>query len=553
MAITGQNYVKDEINGGYRPGKYPGENMEKWVLPDDIRTEYARLNAIIETKYTREYLKICAFYNKLFPALRSSNYITSTYNVPAFTAVDQERTDTGTGISSNYLKQIIDQVVSRLGTASYEPMLLADVPTLEYVVYKEEVERLLRKTIRNEKMNQVITEIFHDASVIGFSHEFIDPVTHEWVKANDYEIGMFEPQFIKDDIKQMLYRNYSFPVVSLVPYLKDIDDEIRDGIIEDTTGKDSVDFKMYFDCPGKRVVITIGGKTLPDIPYNFDKVQMVTFSWDVGFSKVTATSLFDLLYPTQRELNRVNAKIQQLIRMYKGAVPVFNNDVDLAMKSITNGTGEALYVDSSRPIDSLMTVINPTPIDAQLNAIKTDLKTEMYELAGLQQTSFDMENFRSAAAVIAAGQFHDTVFQAQLSGIARYVSQRFKTEVKYNSVVKDNENDFISWKDIYELLNTAVIDLKPVVIMSPLDNKTSAIGSEPDYSQMAAARTVVKIMRENMRYDDIPYTISKEHVVVLCAMFMVKFEALNISIPDSMHQFMIDAFIHDMKRGLVTI
>jgi hypothetical protein len=95
---------------------------------------------------------------------------------------------------------------------------------------------------------------------------------------------------------------------------------------------------------------------------------MVTFGWDIGFSKVTASSLFDLLYPTQRELNKVNAKIQQLIRMYKGAVPVFNNDVDLAMKSISNGSGEALYVDSSRPIDSLMTVINPTPIDAQLSA-----------------------------------------------------------------------------------------------------------------------------------------------------------------------------------------
>ena len=121
--------------------------------------------------------------------------------------------------------------------------------------------------------------------------------------------------------------------------------------------------------------------------------------------------------------------------MYKGAVPVFNNDVDLAMKSISNGSGEALYVDSSRPIDSLMTVINPTPIDAQLSATKTELKTEMYELAGLQQVSFNMENMRSAAAVIAIDQTRDTVFQAQLDGISRFVSQLFRTIVNYNAEV----------------------------------------------------------------------------------------------------------------------
>jgi len=551
--ITGADYQQDKITGFFTPGRYPGEKPDKWILPEDIRTEYAKLNSMIETKYSREYLKICAFYNKLFPSLRSSGYITSSYNVPQFTTLDQERTDTGTGISSNYLKQIVDQVVSRIGTITFDPALLADMPTLEYIIYKDEVERLIRKKIRNENWNRTNMEVFHDAAIVGYSHEFIDPVTHKWIKANDYEIGMFESQFTAGEVTQMLYRNYKFPTTSLVPYLVKVDADVRETIVEDTDGRDWVDFKMYFDCPGKRVVLTIGGKTLPDISYPFDTVQMVTFGWDIGFSKVTSTSMFDLLYPTQRELNRVNAKIQQLIRMYKGSVPVFNNDVDLAMKAITNGTGEALYVDSSRPIDSLMTVINPTPIDAQLAATKTELKTEMYELAGLQQVSFDMENMRSAAAVIAIDQTRDTVFQAQLSGIATHVKNKLKVEVNYNAILFEDNNPSVSWKDVKQLLDDAEIELKPVTITNPMGNKAVAEGVEPDYTEMAVARNVIKAIKGEVTYDTLPFVVDKDQTKVMMAMIMVKMNALNIEIPDTCHQFMIAGFIDDIQSGVVQL
>src|SRR5262245_39304062 len=157
MGISAADYIREPISGQYIPAQYPGEKSDKWILPDDVRAEYNRLNSIIESKYSREYLKICAYYNKLFPSLRTSAYSTSSYNVPAFTALDQERRDTGTGMSSNYLKQIIDQIVSRLGTITFEPALLADVPTLEYIIHRDEVERQLRKGVRSLQMARMTT------------------------------------------------------------------------------------------------------------------------------------------------------------------------------------------------------------------------------------------------------------------------------------------------------------------------------------------------------------------------------------------------------------
>lgn len=548
------NYSWDKVEGKYHPALYPGDrDVEKWVLPDDIRTDFGKLNSVIETKYTREFLKICAFYNKLFPSLKTANWTRSSYNTPPFTSMDQERSDTGTGISSNYLKQIVDQTVSRLGTLGFEAALLADLPTLEYIIYKDEVERLLRKEIRDDDANRTCMEVFHDASILGYSHEIIDPFTHKYFKANDYEVGLFEAQFNRSDVKQLLYRDYAFPVVSLVPYLANADKATQQKIIDDYGSNTTVDFKMYFDCVSHKVHVVLNGTALEPIAYPFEQVQMVTFSWDIGFSKVTSTSQFDLLYPVQRELNKINAKMQQLIRMYKGSIPVISGADDLVWKNISNGSGEALYITGARPATDIITVLNPTPLDSALSAEITARKTEMYELAGIQQVSFDMENMRSAAAVIALDQTRDTVFQAQIDGMSRYIAKRFRTRVNYNAAVMPEQGG-LNFVDVKALLDEAVIELKPVHVNDPLGNKNAAPNAEaPDYQKMQMARICIAILKGKMSYSDISYMVNRPMLLSMVAITMVKLDAMGLTVPDTMQQFLIEAYVDDVQTGVVQL
>ena len=282
---------------------------------------------------------------------------------------------------------------------------------------------------------------------------------------------------------------------------------------------------------------------------------MVTFAWDTGFTRVTSTSLFDLLYPVQRELNKVNAKLQQLIRMYKGSVPVFNTDADIAMKSISNGTGEALYIDSARPATELMTVINPTPLDPALDAAKTAYKTEMMELAGIQQVSFDMENMRSAAAVIALDQTRDTVFQAQMFAHATVKAEMFKVQVFYNSVMGIEQTEAVDWAAVHKLSVDGQIELKPTHSNDPMG---LAGGGDkglppPDFQKIHAVRVVLDVIKGKTSFDDIPITIDRELIKSLVAATMVKMAALNVQIPDVVEQFMMKAFIEDIKDGVVDL
>lgn len=552
MNINGIEYVYDKVEQINRPTLYPGENTKDWSLPEEISTDFYRLNSIIENKYNKEYLKICAFYNKMFPSLRNSAWTSTTYNAAPFTWQDQERQDYGTGISSNYLKQIIDQLTSRLGTIQFIPYLLSEDQNFEYIIYKDEVERILRMYINKDKFNRTCIDVFHDAAVLGYSYAFIDPYTGKLNKANDYEVGIFESQLNKGSIVQMLYRDYAFPTAKTLVYFEGLDKDKKEEFINMISDKVTVDLCMYFDCLTHTCHVTIDGKALPEKEYPFDEVLVAVMRWDTGFAKVMSSSLFDALYPLQREINKINAKQQQLIRNYKGSTPVFNSDVELAMKAITNGAGECLYVDSQRPLDSLMTVINPTPLDPQLTATVQEYKSAMYEIAGVQNASFDMENMRSAAAVVALDQTRDSVFQAQLSGLSDFIADALSLYIKYNAGYKTNDSN-MDWDSVLELINTAYISLKPVHLNDPLSDEDKSRESPIDYIQLCTARCVLNIVKGKVTFSTLPYYVDWKVVTMMLAATLVKFEALGIPVPDAVHHFLIAAFVESIKIGEVEI
>lgn len=552
MNINGIEYVYDKVEQINRPTLYPGENTKDWSLPEEISTDFYRLNSIIENKYNKEYLKICAFYNKMFPSLRNSAWTSTTYNAAPFTWQDQERQDYGTGISSNYLKQIVDQLTSRLGAIQFIPYLLSEDQNFEYIIYKDEVERILRMYINKDKFNRTCIDVFHDAAVLGYSYAFIDPYTGKLNKANDYEVGIFESQLNKGSIVQMLYRDYAFPTTKALVYFEGLDKDKKEEFINMISDKVTVDLCMYFDCLTHTCHVTIDGKALPEKEYPFDEVLVAVMRWDTGFAKVMSSSLFDALYPLQREINKINAKQQQLIRNYKGSTPVFNSDVELAMKAITNGAGECLYVDSQRPLDSLMTVINPTPLDPQLAATVQEYKSAMYEIAGVQNASFNMENMRSAAAVVALDQTRDSVFQAQLSGLSDFIADALSLYIKYNAGYKTNDNN-MDWDSVLELINTAYISLKPVHLNDPLSDEDKSRESPIDYVQLCTARCVLNIVKGKVTFSTLPYYVDWKVVTMMLAATLVKFEALGIPVPDAVHHFLIAAFVESIKIGEVEI
>jgi hypothetical protein len=536
------HFKRDPITTLYYPSQYKENDYE---LPDDIKSDWNRLNAQIEHKYTREYLKVCAFYNKVFPSLKSYDWSFSSHNAIPFTIFDQERTDTGTGISVNYLKSCIDTVVSRISNLTFDVTLESAEPLITMEMFKTPVERYIRQMLRNNRIDHVVTECFHDAAVLGFSHILADPWTGELRKVCDWEMAAYEPEFNSGDIRRLLIRDFMFPTTSLAPYIEKADPEK----VEQWMKKPSVDIKWYFDCVNQKVSVTVDTTTLEPEDYPFDTVQFVTFSWDLGVKRTTVASLFDQLFPLQREMSKLFAKQTQLLTNYKGPVPVFSTqDSDAVIKAINNSAGEALFIDGRSPSE-FMEVINPVPIDPAFAAEIEGLKSRMFEIAGIQEISMDMENYRSAAAVIALDQMRDAKYQNQLFLMAEFVSSLIKMYVTFNAGYEVDTIEGIDWRSVISLINSASIAVQVNHNNDPGNASTEA---PIDYEVLLAQRFIIDVVMGDKQYSDIDFTINRDMVAMLAAQKYQKMAYLNRN-TDKLAQFLVEAFIYDVKIGKVML
>lgn len=552
-----QIYYEQGPDGFYYPTLHkPDEGAPRqWDLPEESKDDFGRMLTVTESKYTKEYLKMCAYYNKLFPTLRHSTALAPSHNSLPFTITDQESTDVGSGLSANYLKTITETIVSRLGVKLFDYKLIMETPSLVYTLYKDEVERVFRAMVRKQNLQKTAVAIFHNASILGFSHLFMDPFTHELRKISDYELGCYESEFAKHKLKRVVIRDFDFPVSELRPYLNGFDAKDIEGIIK----RKAVDFKIFIDCYAHKVYAIVDSIVGPPQDYPFEHAMIESYSWDLGVKDSHVSCLFDLLYPLQRAIDKFLAKESQLILNYKGPIPVFNKDVDLVIKNIGNGAGEALFL--SNPIidpSLLVTTIEPTPLDANLDSQIEGWKQKMYELAGVQQVSLDIEQYRSAAAMIALEQMRDAQFQPQLQGIAEFLQRAIRMYVKYTATLDmhPDVSTVVSWKEVDRLLEEAVLDVKPVHNTNITGGQDGTSLTNIDYKLMNADRFIVRIVRGELGFDDIDYTINYDMVKALAAVKLLQLRCLQEDAAESigrLEEFLFKCFVEDIRLGTVNL
>jgi hypothetical protein len=536
------HFKRDPVTTLYYPSLYKEDDYE---LPWPIKSDWNKLNAQIEHKYMREYLKVCAFYNKVFPSLKSYDWSFSTPNSIPFTIFDQERTDTGTGISVNYLKSCIDTVVSRISNLTFDVSLESAEPLVTLELYKAPVERYIKQMVKANRLDHLVTECFHDAAILGYSHILADPWTGELRKISDWEMAAYEPEFNNREIKRLLVRDFMFPTSSLAPYIEKAPDEK----VQDWMKKPNVDVKWYFDCINKKVTLTVETYTLEPEEYPFDEVQMTTFCWDLGVKRTTVASLFDQLFPLQREISKLCAKQTQLLTNYKGPVPVFNTqDADAVIKAINNSAGEALFIDGRSPTE-FMTVINPVPIDPAFAAEIEGLKSRMFELAGIQEVSMDMENYRSAAAVIALDQMRDAKYQNQLFLTAEFVSSLIKMFITFNAGYETDTIEGIEWNEVLGLIESAAVEVKVIH-----NNDPGAVKQEEpiNYEELTAEKFIIEVVGGKKGFDDIIFTMNRDMLNVLAAQKYQKLAYLDGE-TQYLEQFLVQAFIYDVRTGKINL
>ena len=176
----------------------------------------------------------------------------------------------------------------------------------------------------------------------------------------------------------------------------------------------------------------------------------------------------------------------------------------------------------------------------------------MYELSGMSQSSFNMDNMRSAAAVVALDQTRDTVFQAQLSGMAEFIKSILNMYIEYYAKfpnAAEGERKGVDWDIMYRLIKCSYIDLKPMHINDFMSDENEAKQETPDYVQQAGMRVVLEVIRGEKDFESVPYFLDKNQITFTIASMLPKFEALGIEIPITIHQYLMSAYLNEVAEG----
>ena len=68
------NFALNKVTGNFEPTAYPVKEKYDMSVPETISKDFNQLTSLIEDKYAKEFLKVCAFYNKLFISLKAYDW-----------------------------------------------------------------------------------------------------------------------------------------------------------------------------------------------------------------------------------------------------------------------------------------------------------------------------------------------------------------------------------------------------------------------------------------------------------------------------------------------
>ena len=70
-----------------------------------------------------------------------------------------------------------------------------------------------------------------------------------------------------------------------------------------------------------------------------------------------------------------------------------------------------------------------------------------------------------------------------------------------------------------------------------------------DYMKLATARTTLGVIKGSVTYDTLPYYIDPSEMTLTIAATLIKFEALGIEVPYTLHCFLVSAYIDTIRHG----
>lgn len=295
-----------------------------------------------------------------------------------------------------------------------------------------------------QNIYHIISMAFRDACIFERGWVFVDKDNKKLKNVLPWEIYVDGNEIVRNEpIKQIVWKQDKFPVINL-----------PDDIDTSEVTRDEVTFIRYWNSKDH-----ISATIIPEIKYikvdawENDVVPFLTITYDDPISTKSTTSVVDLLYSIQRQVDSILDKISEAVDRSLVNIITIPNNSNIKDEKMSNKVAQIIRYDfTSEMTGNPVGIQTPAPIDGSYINLLNKFTDDAYQMVGISElsvTSQKPSGLDSGKALQSLENIEADRFQLQVNKVVHMYDEvaRICTELFDGSILPvSNDRMKLSWK-----------------------------------------------------------------------------------------------------------
>lgn len=345
--------------------------------------------------------------------------------------------DNTSSIQENVIASCVDTIVSKIASTKVRPLFNTVRGSFRDIQVAKQAQHFFDIFFDNINANKLITSVFKDACIFDTGVIWIDP---------NFEIKRALPWLVYTDPAEVTYGK-----ITRVVY------EVKN----DPSTEDSKSTFYYYNTKLHKMAVYDGSSVKVE-EYNHEKVPFLFMHYVDPLVSNTSTSIADLLYGIQMEIDQLLQKIEDASKLNPALTFFVPEGSTVKANQLDNRIGNVVtYKATPAMTSSPVTVSTPAFIDPQYMQLLAQLKNDAYEAVGISQlsaTSQKPTGLDSGRALQTMEDIESDRFETQLNSVIRSYTDLTKLYIEltpedWQILPTALMREEIEWKEIKEAIN----------------------------------------------------------------------------------------------------
>ena len=361
--------------------------------------------------------------------------------------------ETSSDVQQNIIKSCIDTLVSKIAAQKVRPFFNTVHGSFRDFQICKQAQQYFDLLYDMQNVGQTVDMAFRDCCIFSKGVIYCDEVEKKIKRAMPFNVYTRPSEETYGKLTRIYYKQKNYPVTLLS---KEIRKKIK-------TDLQYVDVGLYYDIVNHKKAYYIPQAEPKDQliveEYNRDSLPFVFIHYSNPVVGSDATSIVDLLYGIQIEIDTILQKITEASRLNPAMTFFVPEGSQIKVSQLNNRVGNIVsYRPTPTMTGSPVTTATPAFIDDQYLQLLDNLKTTAYELTGISKLSAQSAKpvgIDSGLGLRTITNIESERFQTQFNQVIRMYVEVARTCISVfdpndDILPQDQKRVNIKWKDIVE-------------------------------------------------------------------------------------------------------